>query len=477
MFIESNASLKAENLARDILILSRNTLLVNLRFLDAAISQLKLKKLGEIPTLATDGQFLYFNTWHVLNSYKLEKENPTRDYLHVIFHCLFHHPFVNKRVHHGCWDLACDIAAENALNELELPAVKNSRQAKQGNTIYELKCAFPLMTAEKIYRHYLDQNLSDEQLAGIRLDFYADDHSIWYQREKRKAARQKGGDKDAGEGEESQSSKGDNQDQGDTQDLSDAIAALGEMIKTWKNISERAQVDIETASRKWGKQKGGLHQGLNQVNREKYDYASFLQRFSVLGEVMQLNDDEFDMVFYTYGLSLYKNLPLIEPLETKEVKRVKEFVIALDTSGSVQGRTVQTFVQKTYNILKQTENFFTRINVHIIQCDAAVQEDHKITTPEEFEQYIRTMTLRGFGGTDFRPVFTYVDQLIEDHEFENLKGLIYFTDGQGVYPTKKPEYDTAFVFLDEDYVEVPDVPYWAIKLVLSTDDIVDGGNN
>lgn len=84
------------------------------------------------------------------------------------------------------------------------------------------------------------------------------------------------------------------------------------------------------------------------------------------------------------------------------------------------------------------------------------------------------MTLRGFGGTDFRPVFSYVDQLIEKKEFENLKGLVYFTDGMGIYPTKKPNYDTAFVFLDEDYVETPDVPSWAIKLVLSTDDVMEG---
>ena len=54
----------------------------------------------------------------------------------------------------------------------------------------------------------------------------------------------------------------------------------------------------------------------------------FLQRFSVLGEVMRVNDEEYELIFYTYGLSLYKNLPLIEPLEYKEVKRIKEFVIA-----------------------------------------------------------------------------------------------------------------------------------------------------
>ena len=140
---------------------------------------------------------------------------------------------------------------------------------------------------------------------------------------------------------------------------------------------------------------------------------------------MQVNDDEFDYVFYTYGLELYKNVPLIEPLEYKDVKRIKEFVIAIDTSGSVSGEQVQCFVQKTYNILMQQENFFTKINLHIMQCDAVIQEDVQITSKEEFDRYLATMQLKGSGGTDFRPVFRRVEELIRDHHFTNLKGMFY----------------------------------------------------
>ena len=62
-------------------------------------------------------------------------------------------------------------------------------------------------------------------------------------------------------------------------------------------------------------------------------------------ETMKINDDEFDYVFYTYGLKLYKKMPLVEPLEYKEVKRIKEFVIAIDTSGSVNDKMIaQIFV-------------------------------------------------------------------------------------------------------------------------------------
>jgi len=48
--------------------------------------------------------------------------------------------------------------------------------------------------------------------------------------------------------------------------------------------------------------------------------------------------------------------------------------------------------------------------------------------------------------------------------------LIYFTDGYGEFPAKKPDYDTAFVFVDDEYNN-PDVPPWAIKLILQKDEI------
>ena len=109
---------------------------------------------------------------------------------------------------------------------------------------------------------------------------------------------------------------------------------------------------------------------LAQINREKYEYESFLKKFAVLGEAMKINDDEFDYVFYTYGLKLFGNMPLIEPLEYKEVKRIREFVIAIDTSGSTSGKLVQTFLNKTWNILQSTESFFSKVNIILFNLNS-----------------------------------------------------------------------------------------------------------
>ena len=66
---------------------------------------------------------------------------------------------------------------------------------------------------------------------------------------------------------------------------------------------------------------GSLLQNLRDVNRERHNYADFLRQFATSGESMKLDNDEFDYVYYTYGMMLYKNMPLIEPLEYKDVKK------------------------------------------------------------------------------------------------------------------------------------------------------------
>ena len=111
------------------------------------------------------------------------------------------------------------------------------------------------------------------------------------------------------------------------------------------------------------------------------------------------------------------------------------------------------------------------MEIHIIQCDMQIQEDTRIENLRELETYLQDMTLKGFGGTDFRPVFDYVEQLRQAGELTRLKGLIYFTDGIGVYPEQSPDYDTAFIFVEDENNEY-NVPSWAMKLTLEQEEIL-----
>ena len=413
---------RAVELAGETLALARNTLLIRLRFLDAAINRLNTAVHAEI-AFASDGNCLYYEPFSLLKRYKEEPSAMNRDLLHVLLHSLLRHPWFHTERERAVWDLACDVAVEVIAGELGFPA---SREEWQKPILAELCREVRPLTAEKIYRYYIKKNLSSGQLRELRKHFRVDDHGLWYQ---------EGGFHPAGGGDDA-----------------------------WAQIAHRAQTDLQTFSRGRGESAGGLVQNLTAVNRERYDYEAFLRKFATRREEMKIDDEEFDYIFYTYGLKLYEKMPLVEPLEYKEVKKVREFVIAIDTSGSVSGDLVQAFVQKTYNILQSTNSFASKVHIRIIQCDREVREDVKITSAADFDEYLKNMTLKGFGGTDFRPVFDHVEKLRKSREFTNLRGLIYFTDGLGTFPAQKPDYETAFIFLRED--DAPRVPSWAIRLVL-----------
>ena len=81
------------------------------------------------------------------------------------------------------------------------------------------------------------------------------------------------------------------------------------------------------------------------AEKSRRSYKDFLQRFSVLREEIGVDPEEFDLNYYTYGLKLYGNMPLMEPLESREVKKIREFVIAIDTSYSTSGTLVEQFLK------------------------------------------------------------------------------------------------------------------------------------
>lgn len=474
-------------LALSVLNVSRNTLSIHLRFMNLAISRLRwlsipdavqempmLQPLLDETVLATEGTTIFYDPMALCKLYAADKNNGPRAYMHLILHGVFRHFEVKPSVLQPLWDLACDMAVEGVINDLNLPMLTNAQAAGQVQVLQQIVPRVNnLLTAEKLYTYLRMNPPSETEFTRLKRLFSPDNHALWYTPTARVAMAEEQAAGDNGGGTSGTSQRG--QPDGDQQEdasTAQAQAALSALVQDWQHIAEQIQTDLETFHKQRGDEAGGMMQNLRAVNREKYDYTAFLKKFAVMGEAMRINDDEFDYVFYSYGMQLFpeKRMPLIEPLEYKDVKRIREFVIAIDTSGSVMGEQVQAFLQKTYNILQSTESFFSRINIHIIQCDANIQEDIKITSREEFDHYLQTMTIKGLGGTDFRPVFQRVDEMIRDGEFANLKGLIYFTDGYGLFPERMPAYKTAFVFV-EDGCEIPEVPVWAMKLVLTREEV------
>lgn len=469
--------IKQKNLAEDLLAYAKIQLTMELRFLDVSINRLQPFVLAGNETM-TDGKAYAYDPQHMINQYKLDKNLVARSYLHTVLHCIFHHIFQASGMDRRLWDLASDIAVEYVICSLDARSVRSKAEKEQKEVFAWLEKEIHEITAEKIYRFLRDHPLDAGEERRLSRLFHADAHHIWYSPQPMQSSESRAGGNqgtryqaanEKGKKTEGGSSLSDltKKETSDKESQNDGDDGLSE---EWKEIARRMQTDLETMARKKGRKNASLLQSLKQLNRERYDYSTFLRRFSVMGEHLKINPDEFDYIFYTYGLRRYGNMPLIEPLEYSEDRHVKEFVIAIDTSGSVKGPLVQKFVQKTYNILISTESFASRVNVHIIQCDREIREHVKISTLDEFNNYIRSMTLKGFGGTDFRPVFSYVNELVEKKEFKNLRGLLYFTDGHGEFPRRRPPYEAAFVFLSYADNNLR-IPPWAIPLILEEEEI------
>ena len=423
---------RIDEIAGEIQKLAHDDILLHLRFFDIALMKLKFQKKARIMCMATDGEMVYYDPLYVVQTYKEDPVYIMRVYLHLLLHCIFSHNFQYGKLEGELWDMASDMAVEHVILSMKLEKAGLYTDPDAERKLKVMREDAGGLTAEKIYRYYRNNPPSEREKAEYERVFRRDRHTLW---------------KPSGQQEMTISEN------------------------DWKKISERIKADLKSFTKsKTGSE--ALEKNLWEATRERYDYGEILKRFCVTGEDIKVNDDEFDYIFYTYGLNLYGNLPLVEPLEYKEDHRIREFVIAIDTSASCRGSIVRAFLQKTYSILKSRENFFAKINVHIIQCDAEVERDTKITCDEDFDLFLRNEKLTGFGATDFRPVFQYVDRLREEGEFEDLKGLIYFTDGYGIYPERMPDYDVIFAFLEEDENR-PAVPPWSLKVIIESEEMED----
>ena len=419
-----------ENISRKILVMSRNELYMKMRFLDVALSSLPFVLDMGAESMGTDGLYLYYDPQYLGGLFREDRVMVNRIYLHLVLHGIFRHMIRRKGREERLYHLSCDIAVESIIDELQYRCVMKARSFPRREMYRELKKEMKTLTAERIYEVLRKKALTQKQLEQLEVDFRVDDHSYWPKDEEKKRQNQ--------------------------------------IENRWQDISERMETEMETFSKEASQTSGSLIDQVKVENRERMDYREFLRKFSVLKEEMTVDPDSFDYTFYSYGLSMYGNMPLIEPQEWKEVQKVEEFVIVIDTSMSCSGELVKKFLEETYGVLSENDSFFRKVNIHIIQCDDQVQTDQKITCEEELKAYMDKLELKGEGGTDFRPAFSYVDELVRQHTFEHLRGMIYFTDGRGIYPAKRPVYETAFVFMEEEYEDV-DVPPWAIKIILEED--------
>lgn len=436
---------KRETLAYEIWNYTRDRLVAALPLMSQAFLRLPLDLHSvefadsRICRCGTDGQKIFWDIDSLLPLFKNDPDAPGHHLLHMVIHCIYTHMYAYDRLEPGLWDVACDIAAEYVLDQFRVIDKPSAVKAQQADVYEKMSSAVRDMTAEQIYRLLKQDPAMQEYLAERASAFAYDDHSLWASRVYDSA------DSDL--------------------TIYTKAAEFFDEKKEWKQIFQTISRLKEERSLYEGSMPGVQHVYLGSLTTSERNYARILRRFACLEEETELDPDAFDMIFYTYGLSLYGNLPLIEPLEYKESFKIRELAIAIDTSGSCQGDKVTAFLENTCAILAGKQSFFDRFRVTILQCDSKVQKEDTITSKEELERYMCDMEIHGAGGTDFRPVFTHLEEKLKDGSLRSLQGLLYFTDGLGRYPEKEPSFKTLFIYPDDKERRHP-TPDWAESVML-----------
>jgi predicted DNA-binding WGR domain protein len=231
-----------EEIGHKILVLTRNELYMKMRFMDVALSAFYYVQDFSVDLLATDGETMYFNGQMLGGEYRQNRIEVNRAYLHLVLHCIFRHVFRRNGREELMWNLAADIAVESVIDDWNLQN-----------------------TAEKIYGVLVRWKLSNREMERMVREFTVDDHKYW--------------------------AKDEDDDR------------KSEMNQRWQDISEKMQTDMETFSKEAASNTGHFLDQVRVENRQRYDYRSFLRKFAVLKEEVTVDDDSFDYVFYSYGLS------------------------------------------------------------------------------------------------------------------------------------------------------------------------------
>ena len=193
----------------------------------------------------------------------------------------------------------------------------------------------------------------------------------------------------------------------------------------------------------------GTETDLVQVKKKTVQsYRELLQELAMIREITKEQPDSIDLMFYHYGLELYENVPLIEPLEYGETRTPELIVIAVDVSGSCcDQKTMEQFWSETYGCISQLRDTFSGGEILILQCDTEIQKENVIQL-SQFHEPPNNIQIHGRGGTSFVPVFKKIDTLLRDGK--KIDALLYLTDGAGEYPKTPAEVPTYFIMKPED---------------------------
>ena len=361
--------------AEKILTRSKSQLTLKHPYFGMLASRLKHEPSESVRAYASNGvRFLY-------NPAFMERRS-VEEIMFILTNCVMHHVLSHQQRrlnrHGSLWQLATDFAINNLLH-------KNGVIIPQGANYNE---EFKDMYAEEIY-----EVLKEEHYNGID-DAYDDQNET----------------------------NSDNPPQ-TGENPSEESAAFSNI----ENIDD--ELDPQTESQ-W-QYASSVAQ---EVANKKSAMPSGMER---LAKKVKANDVDWRFELYNAVNRHMRNNYAFMPPNKKHIYRgfalpslasdTLSLCVAIDTSGSINDELLGAFMEEFKSIMQN----FPSVKIELIIADAKVHAHYTFQGGEKLD-----FALKGGGGTDYRPVFDYIEANLPMNTM-----LLYFTDGDGWFPKYPPNYE------------------------------------
>ena len=373
-------------------------------------SSLALEKNNDILTFTSDGLKMHYNSEY-LDKLSLEEVEfvMANGAMHSV---LKHHERVNGRTK-WLWQTATDYVVNAMLvkNGMQLPEYAYFEEKFEGLYVEEV---YEMLRAEMMDNSDHSMEQQSEQITDAEDDIHAENITMHEELNSNPDAEDSKNEHNAEDKEEASSSSENNEE---NEEMKERMEQIFQKLKRQGNLPK----DMEFV--------------VPEYFSHKIDWREFLYGYIATHAKTSYTFTPPNMKFLYRGIYL--------PSMSSDLLRV---IVAIDTSGSVDEELLSTFLGEVSSMMQQYPNY----EIDLITADAKVQS-FKTFLPGEPLDY----EISGGGGTDFRPVFEYVDRHID---YPTL--LIYFTDGEGTYPQEEVTYDVLWVM-----PESRDVPFGEVVIV------------
>ncbi len=426
---------------------ARTRLILDKPFLGSLVMHLPLKAADPkwCKTTATDARHFYYNPGYIS---RLTLEQTQFVLAHEAMHCALSHFARRSHRQRHRWDVACDYAVNMILDDERMHGPEEAL----------MNAAYRGLTAEEIYpvlhedppEETLDQHLFESEASAEANGSEADVKPEGGRSHQDTPEGQEGEpqEQDAGEGSDTQGESGQQESEPDEggegrsgegsekQDGKGGQAQPEESAEGGEGQSElqqqppRPPMDPEKLAEQWkgrlaaaaqaARQAGKLSQSLmrlvDHLLAPQLPWRALLARY-----MMNAARDDYSF----QRTSRREGAALMPRLYSQSVN----VVVALDTSGSVTEAELQEFLTEIDALKGQV-----RADITLHACDDKMDA----AGPWKYAMW-EPLTLppgiSGGGGTDFRPVFDWVNR-----DRLNPDLLVYFTDAEGEFPKQEPPY-------------------------------------